>query len=139
MGGWRIAGGEAVKLLFDTHTFVWWLLADGQLTRTARTALDDPANRLYVSAVVGWEIATKHRIGKLPEGARVLGRLKELMPRLAIDPLPITLEHGVTAGSFQSTHRDPFDRMIAAQAQIENMAIVTGDRAFREFPVETLW
>jgi PIN domain nuclease of toxin-antitoxin system len=101
--------------------------------------LNDSANSLHLSAAVGWEIATKHRIGKLPEAAGLLQRLSTILAQTVIQPLPISLEHAVIAGSFGADHRDPFDRMIAAQADVERMTVVTNDRAFQRFSVATVW
>lgn len=128
-----------MKLLLDTHAFLWWLLADRRLSKSAAELLHDPENTLHLSAAVGWEIATKHRIGKLPEGADILRRLNGGSILLAIEPLPISMEHAVSAGLFIAAHRDPFDRVIAAQGRIEGMSVVTNDPAFQEFSVQTVW
>lgn len=104
-----------------------------------RGGLDDPANTALVSAASAWEVATKHRIGKLPEGAAIAMAFAQTVRELRFEALPITIEHALAAGAFDVDHRDPFDRMLAAQSAIEGAVIVTLDSAFASFGVQTLW
>ncbi|MGQ0657252.1 MAG: type II toxin-antitoxin system VapC family toxin [Chromatiales bacterium] len=130
---------EPVKALLDTHTLLWWLFDDPKLSRRARTVIKDRESIILVSSASAWEIATKHRLGKLPEAGEAVSRLPALINQSRFDTLPITLEHALAAGMLPTHHRDPFDRMLIAQAQIEELPIVTNDRVFKNYNVEVLW
>jgi PIN domain nuclease of toxin-antitoxin system len=129
----------AVKLLLDTHTFLWRAVGSSRLSPQAVEALDDRSNSVLVSAASAWEVSTKHRLGKLPEGSAILIRFAQTIRDLEADQLTISVEHSLLAGSFANEHRDPFDRMLAAQAALEGAALVTLDPAFASFPITTLW
>jgi PIN domain nuclease of toxin-antitoxin system len=92
-----------------------------------------------VSAVTAWEIASKFRLGKWPGAQALANDLADIMSALGFEPLPLSLEHARHAGMMRGPHRDPFDRMLAAQAEIEDVPLVTADPAFRHFKVRTLW
>ena len=94
---------------------------------------------MCVSAVTAWEIANKVRLGKWPEASQLAQTFNEIMEEFTLEPLAVTIDHARLAGSLPGAHRDPFDRMLAAQAQIENMPLVTGDPAFRAFGTRVLW
>jgi PIN domain nuclease of toxin-antitoxin system len=128
-----------MKLLLDTHAFLWRAVGSVRLSQRAVRALDDRANEVFVSAASAWEIATKTRLGKLPEGEQVMLRFVATIADLQSAQLPMSIEHSLLAGSFSMEHRDPFDRMLAAQAAIEGALLVTADPAFVDFPVTTLW
>jgi PIN domain nuclease of toxin-antitoxin system len=128
-----------MRLLLDTHTFVWWLIDSPRLSLSAREAIANTDNDTLVSAVVGWECAIKHRLKRLPEAERFLSRSDEVLRRAGMEALPITMAHGMRAGSYPCAHRDPFDRMLAAQAELEDLTLVTRDPEFADFPVRTLW
>lgn len=100
----------------DTHVFLWWLFNNARLSYTAREIIQDSANDLLISAVSAWEIATKHRIGKLPEAASVVQDLPAYLQRTRIKPLDITIDDSLLGESMNHAHRDPFDRIIIAQA-----------------------
>ena len=126
-------------LLLDTNAlFRWWAAAD-TLTGRIRDAIAAREQPIYVSSVSAWEIATKHRIGKLPEAGLILPRFRELLARDGFLPLNVTVEHALAAGRLPSAHKDPFDRLIAAQAQLERMAVATSDRVFAELGVTVVW
>ena len=118
---------------------LWWLTDDPQLSHIARSAIADPANEVLVSAASAWEIATKHRLGKLPIGGEVLSRLDELIVADGFSHLPIHHGHAIRAGGYPLHHRDPFDRMLAAQSDLEGVPLVTLDAAFERFPIQALW
>lgn len=128
-----------MRMLLDTHTFLWWVFDDPQLSAVARAAIADADNDVFLSAASAWEIATKARIGKLPEAGDVPARLPHYLRRAGFQSLPISLEHGLFAGAMRGDHRDPFDRMLAAQGRIEDLEVVTADPAIGRLGARTLW
>jgi PIN domain nuclease of toxin-antitoxin system len=127
-----------MAILLDSHAFYWWTTDDRRLSsRAAQSIADD--SKVYVSSVIAWEIASKVRTGKWPEAGPLAAHFLEVVADDGFVPLPITLEHAHFAGSLPGPHRDPFDRMLAAQAQIENLPLVTADPVFREFGTRVLW
>ena len=128
-----------MRLLLDTHAFLWWLSGDGALSVRAREAVADAANEIFVSAASVWEIATKHRIGKLPGVAVIVANLDEAISDQGFHGLPISVRHGQIAGALPGAHRDPFDRMLIAQAMEETLALVSNEHVFDRFGVTRLW
>jgi len=128
-----------VKLLLDTHALLWWLFDDPKLSNTATTTIADPENDILVSAASAWEISTKHRVGKLPEAGDVVTRLPKYIREARFLPLEITIDHALAAGRLPGPHRDPFDRMLIAQAHIENLPIVTNDKVFEDYSSSVIW
>jgi PIN domain nuclease of toxin-antitoxin system len=128
-----------VRILLDTHAFLWWVTDDPALSSAARAAIADESNDVFVSAATAWEIATKHRLGKLDQAAGAFERFAELVAADGFVMLPVEAYHALEAGSYQAPHRDPFDRMLAAQSAIEGMKLVTRDPAFAEFRSDVLW
>jgi PIN domain nuclease of toxin-antitoxin system len=128
-----------VRVLLDTHTLLWWLDGDRRLSRRARQTVADEANAVLVSAASAWEIATKVRIGKLPGAVDVAADVVGCLARQRFESLDITVLHAQRAGRLPGTHRDPFDRMLIAQAQIEDLPIVTNDEVFDGYGVTRLW
>lgn len=128
-----------MKLLLDTHTLLWWSSNDARLPEAMRAAITDPANSVLVSSVSAWEIATKARIGKLLGVQRLLHDFDALMAADQFTILTISSKHALLAGQFPQEHRDPFDRMLAAQALIEGAQLVSNDRALQAFDVRLLW
>lgn len=120
--------------LLDTHAVVWAMSEPRRLGRAARRLIEDPTSELLVSAAVAWEIATKERIGKLPEGAALLAGYPRNLRLLGATELPITSEHAILAGRLDWEHRDPFDRVLAAQALVEGLTLMTRDAAFGGLP-----
>ena len=127
------------RLLLDSHALFWFIDGDVRLAPAAREAIQDTSNAVYVSAVTAWEIASKFRSGKWPEAQALAHDLARIMSALGFEPLPLSLEHARHAGALPDPHRDPFDRMIAAQAEIEDIPLVTADPAFQHFNVRILW
>jgi len=125
--------------LLDTHVLLWWLFDDPKLSDPARDVIRAPENRILVSSASGWEIATKSRLGKLPHAGDITDNLPSLLQKARFTILPITMVHALAAGALPGPHRDPFDRMLIAQGQIEQIPIVTSDRAFKKYPVELIW
>jgi PIN domain nuclease of toxin-antitoxin system len=128
-----------VKLLLDTHTLLWWFVDDPALPRPVEAVVDDPANVVLVSAASAWEICTKVRIGKLSSGHSLCEDFSGYLKRYHFESLAVTVEHGRLAGRIAGTHKDPFDRILAAQALIEDVPIVTNDAAFNELGAKVLW
>jgi len=122
-------GGE-LNLLLDTHVLLWALGQPKNLTSAATESIQNPRNQLYVSAVTPFEIATKHRIGKLPGAEPILLAYEEHVARLGAGELSITARHGLVAAQLAWSHRDPFDRLLAAQSILEAMPLVSSDVAF---------
>ena len=141
MKNWNpgIEGQEVSRYLLDTHTFLWWVFNDDRLSYNARQVIKTSESRLYFSAASAWEISTKHRIGKLTEAGSVVDDLPGFLSRARVEPLPINLEDALLAGSMKREHRDPFDRMIIAQAQLRKIPIVTNDSAFHDFTRHIIW
>jgi PIN domain nuclease of toxin-antitoxin system len=122
------------RLLLDTHAFLWWLADAPQLGNLARKAIGDERNDVFVSAATGWEIAIKRAAGKL----QAPDNLDAMVEESGFTHLPITFFHGEQAGALPMHHRDPFDRMLVAQAQAEGLVIVTGDPYIPRYGVRTL-
>ena len=128
-----------MRLLLDTHALIWWLAGDDALSSTARSAIADPANDVFVSAASAWEIATKHRIGKLPQAALLAADVAGFVTAEGFNELPVSIRHGQLAGSLPRFHKDPFDRMLIAQAVAADMTIVSNEALFGAYGVARLW
>ena len=127
-----------MRVLLDTHALIWWVADEASLSRDAYAVIAEPANEVFVSAASAWEIATKARLGKLVAGPLTQSLLAEVQGQGFV-PLPITVQHGAQAGSLPGLHKDPFDRMLIAQAQAENLALVSNERVFDDFGVVRVW
>ncbi len=130
---------QPATYLLDTHVLLWWLFDDPKLSPLARQIIRSPDNTILVSAASGWEIATKHRLGKLPHAGEAVHNLHALLRRARFEVVPITMAHALAAGELPGPHRDPFDRMLIAQGQVEGIAIITADSAFKQYPIEVVW
>jgi PIN domain nuclease of toxin-antitoxin system len=129
-----------VKLHLDTHTLLWAVQAPAELSATARLVITDPDNEVFVSAIVAWELSLKERLGKLPEAGPLVADFPGLLSRIGFVSLPLDERHAVVAGQLDWDHRDPFDRMLAAQALIEGATLVSLDHAFDDAPgLRRLW
>lgn len=128
-----------MRVLLDTHVLIWALTAPRRLSKVAHRTISARSNDLFVSAVSGWEVATKHRLGKLPLGDAIVEGYEAHLLRLGAEELPITSRHALTAGTFPTEHRDPFDRLIAAQAIHEGLTLLSSDEAFEAFPLRVVW
>jgi PIN domain nuclease of toxin-antitoxin system len=128
-----------MRVLLDTHTLLWSFNDSKLLSARARHAIEDVSNEILVSAASAWEIATKVRLGKLPSAEELISEFASYLSQLRIDPLPISLEHALRAGRLPGEHRDPFDRMLVAQALIEDIPIISNDRIFDAFHVHRIW
>ena len=128
-----------MRALLDTHALLWWLSDDPSLTRTARRIIAETGNNLIVSASSAWEISTKVRLGKLRTAADLVSDFSDRMEREGFQLLPISPEHGIRAGLLPGPHKDPFDRMLIAQAQAENIPIISNEAVFEGYGVRRLW
>ena len=128
-----------MRVLMDTHVLLWWLDGDRKLPQAMREVIVEPGNEVLVSAASVWEIATKPRIGKLTLDTEVVADLPSTLIGQEFTPLSITAEHAVRAGALPGPHRDPFDRMLAAQAAAEGVALISNDAAFDGLGVVRLW
>ncbi len=128
-----------MKVLLDTHALLWWLFDDPRLSATARSAIAESKNEVAVSSASAWEIATKHRIGKLPEATEAVNNLPQLLRQARFQELAIRVNHALAAGSLPGPHRDPFDRMLIAQSDVEKVPIVTIDPVFAEYGAQVIW
>jgi PIN domain nuclease of toxin-antitoxin system len=125
-----------VRLLLDTHAILWWFSDDLRLSTPARTAIANPANQLAVSAAVGYEIAYKQSLGRLPA---LPEKLPDRLRREGVGTLPISLDHALAAAALPRPHRDPWDRIMMAQALAEQWQMVTADPVFAEYGVPVIW
>jgi PIN domain nuclease of toxin-antitoxin system len=125
--------------LLDSHVLLWWWFDPDRLPGPVHSLIVDPATTVLVSAATVWELSLKHHQGKLPELAQALGDLPGLLQADGFQPLPIALAHAVRAGAYNQPHRDPFDRMLAAQAELERLVLLTADQQLCAFPCRTLW
>ena len=128
-----------MKCLLDTHTLLWWLFDDPKLSPRARTAIAAPENDILVSAASAWEISTKYRIGKLPEAGDIVSQFPLYIRKARFTALDVSVDHALLAGSLPGPHRDPFDRMLIAQAKLQSVPIVTIEAIFADYGVTVLW
>lgn len=128
------------RLMLDTHVLLWMLTDPARLSDKVRDTVRDRRTELFVSAASAWEIATKQRLGKLPQAEVLTRAYRQHIARLAAESISITDEHSLLAGSMEWQHRDPFDRMIAAQCMTESLSLATADEAFKTLVgVRLIW
>jgi PIN domain nuclease of toxin-antitoxin system len=127
-----------VRVLLDTHTLLWWWKTPQELSATARRTIESDSNTIVISAAVAWEIAIKTKTGRINFQA-VLARWSDLLKEDNFTELAIVSEHGIRAGQLPLHHRDPFDRLLAAQAQAEDSPILSVDRIFDAYGVRRIW
>ena len=127
-----------MRYLIDTHVLLWWLFDDARLCDVSRDIIKNSHNQIIVSAASAWEIATKHRIGKMPEADVILADYPNLLTKLGFLQLPITSIHALRSGGLKIEHRDPFDRMLMAQSELENLPLITYDSAFYQTQLNIL-
>jgi PIN domain nuclease of toxin-antitoxin system len=128
-----------MRVLVDTHALLWALMEPGRLSRRARGIIESANNIVLVSSGSAWEIATKHRLGRLPEAEAVVHGYRKHLDTLRATELPITAEHALVAGSLAEPHRDPFDRVLAAQSMVEAVPLITADPAFKPLRIQVIW
>lgn len=128
-----------MRLLLDTHTLVWWAFLPHLLSRQAFGAIEDGDNDVFVSAITAMEIATKVRLGKFEDARPLANRFSEQVLTHGFEIVAMTADHGERAGNLATTHKDPWDRLLVAQAQLEQLALVTADKKLGDFGITTLW
>ena len=128
-----------MRLLLDTHALLWTLSDSPKLSRTARAAVSHAENEIVISAASAFEITTKHRLGKLPEFDWIASRFPAALDALQHTPLSISVIHAARAGALGHSHGNPFDRLLIAQAEIEDLTLVSNEKLFEEFGVKRLW
>jgi PIN domain nuclease of toxin-antitoxin system len=128
-----------VNVLLDTHAFLWAVTGDRRLSSPARALIEDGENQVFLSAVSMWEIVLKAKAGKLHVEGSVAKVLEEQMRQARISPLAIQPAHVLRVAALPPIHKDPFDRLLVAQAQAENLALVSGDPEIRRYTVQVIW
>lgn len=128
-----------MRALLDTHALLWWLAGDKKLSAAARAVIQDESNEILVSAATAWEISTKVRLGKLPGAAAIVTDLADHTLTQGFIHLDVSFAHGVRAGLLPGPHRDPFDRMLIAQAQAEDVALMSNETVFDAYGVRRIW
>jgi PIN domain nuclease of toxin-antitoxin system len=123
----------------DTHAFLWWVAGDEALPSTAQAAIADQRNDIFVSAASAWEISTKHRLGRLPGVVPLLDDIEGLIEQQSFVGLPVSIGHGQVGGALGGPLRDPFDRMLIAQAIVEHLVLVSNEQIFESYGVPRLW
>ena len=123
-----------MRLLLDTHAFVWWVTDVARLTETARSAIADPGNDVFVSTITGWEVAVKRAKGTMTAP----DNLSAMVEEKRFTHLPLTFHHAEQAGKLPMHHRDPFDRFLIAQAQAEGLVLVTRDQHIPRYDIATV-
>ena len=128
-----------VRVLLDTHAFLWWIADSARLSGAARRTIGDESNTIFVSAASAWEITTKHRIGKLAQAEAVALDLTGSIAGQGFEELAITVDDATRAGRLPGLHRDPFDRVLIAQALARDLTVVSADKVFDGYGVHRLW
>lgn len=128
-----------MSLLLDTHTFAWFFLGDPRLPEKVRSLVIAYEADIFVSAISAYEMALKHRLGLWPEAGPLVDRFEGLAQQAHFMTLDITASHAIRAGQLSMVHRDPFDRIIAAQAGAEDLRVVSKDKALRALGAEVVW
>lgn len=128
-----------MRLLLDTHAFLWWITDDARLSDRARRSIADQRNVVFFSAASGWEIVVKAGLGRLTLRQDPERLIPEQVAANAFEVLPVHLHHALRIHSLPPLHRDPFDRVLVAQALSEQMALVSGDPQIAQYPVDVVW
>ena len=129
-----------MRCLLDTHTLIWWMTTDPHLSRSARTLIEQESTISLVSAASAWEIATKVRLGRLPAAADLVEDFVDDIKRQRMEILAVSAEHGIRAGLLPGPQKDPFDRMLIAQAINRDLSLLTNDTDIKLYPeIKTIW
>jgi PIN domain nuclease of toxin-antitoxin system len=128
-----------LHLLLDTHALIWWMNESPSLPESVRRLLVDKRNTVVVSAASAWEMATKVRLGRLPAAAEITRNFVEYLEQAGFESLPVTAAHGIRAGLLPGPQHDPFDRMLIAQAQAEDLTMVSNEEIFDGYGIRRVW
>jgi PIN domain nuclease of toxin-antitoxin system len=128
-----------MKVVLDTHAFLWWITDDDQLPSSARSIIGNRENELFLSAATGWEVAIKAKLGRIHLPAKVDSFIAKQLELNDIYSLPIHMSHALNVYNLPNYHRDPFDRLIISQAQLEKMSILTTDPQIARYGVKVVW
>lgn len=128
-----------MNALLDTHTFLWWITDDRRLSNKIRSVLGNGRNTIYFSAASGWEIAVKAKLNKLTLPTNIGGFVGEHLTENGFEILPIHLEHALHVYTLPIYHRDPFDRILIAQSQLENLPLLTIDSEISRYDTKVIW
>ena len=128
-----------MKLLLDTHALIWWLAGDAALSQRARDTIADESNIVLISAASAMEVSTKYRLGKLAKAALLAQDFEAIVAAQGFSELPISIRHARLAGEMNIAHKDPFDRLLIAQAQADGLVLVSNEALFDSFAVQRLW
>jgi PIN domain nuclease of toxin-antitoxin system len=128
-----------MRLLLDTHTFLWWIADDARLSKQVRSLLADETHDVYLSVISVWEIAIKEKVGKLNVPRDFSGFITSQLELNSFNVLSVQLQHVIKVHDLPDIHRDPFDRLLIAQALVESTTLLTDDAAIKRYEVGTLW
>lgn len=128
-----------MRALLDTHAFLWWITDDPRLSPRVHKIIGEGENELFLSAASGWEIAFKAQLGRLQLSGDLVGFISQQLHLNAIQSLPIQMSHALHVHTLPGLHRDPFDRLLVAQSQLENLPILTADPQIARYSVTTIW
>ena len=134
-----LSGSEVLRVLPDTHALLWWFSGDQSLSISARKIIGESKNSILVSAASAWEIAAKVRLGKLPTAIDFVANFGQHLDLESFTVMAISAEHALRAGMLPGPHRDPFDRMLIAQAQAENIPLISNETAFDSYGIRRIW
>ncbi|MGA7287979.1 MAG: type II toxin-antitoxin system VapC family toxin [Terriglobales bacterium] len=128
-----------MHLLLDTHALIWWMTENPSLPESVRRLIREKRNTVVVSAASAWEMAIKVRLGRLPAASDITRNFEEYLTQSGFESLPVSAAHGIRAGFLPGPQRDPFDRMLIAQAQAEDLTIVSNELSFDNYGVRRAW
>jgi PIN domain nuclease of toxin-antitoxin system len=128
-----------LHLLLDTHALIWWMTENPSLPESVRRLIVDKRNTVVVSAASAWEMAVKVRLGRLPAASDITRNFEEYLTQSGFESLAVSAAHGIRAGFLPGPQRDPFDRMLIAQAQAENLTMVSNELSFDSYGIRRAW
>ena len=128
-----------MRALLDTHTFLWWITDQPRLSAHVRALIGDGANEFYISAATGWEIAIKAQLGKIELPREPVAYVAEQLTLNAFVELPVRLKPALQVYALPALHRDPFDRLLIAQSQLEDLPLLSADPQIARYPVQVIW
>ncbi len=128
-----------MRFMLDTHVFLWMISALEKLSQTAKDIIQNPDNTLFISAISGWEIVIKHKLGKLELPDNAGKYLLEQMRMNGIKDIPVLMEHSLKVLDLPDIHKDPFDRMIISQSSVEQIPVISGDQSIAQYNINVIW